>query len=280
MKTTRRTLLAFGALAAFGVAAACSRDGGTGPATANGARVLMRLAAGSSSTALGGVAGAATSILTGDFGGGNSGYGDFGDGMGHHWRGWWGWTRTRDVDSLIVTVTKVQVLTALSDSENAVDSVADSLAADSAHHGDDDDAHDFEQREFGWTDLAVAGSGHLDLVHLPDSTSAGLPVAAGTLPAGSYRHVRLFVTNPLIYFDSLIVTPAGDSLKPDTGYTVTFPSADSTGAIFKTDDPFVVAAAGDTVQMVFDRDDTVRHIIITGDGKIIVPPTFRFHFWR
>jgi hypothetical protein len=57
---------------------------------------------------------------------------------------------------------------------------------------------------------------------------------------------------------------------------VIFPSADSTGAVLKTDDPFVVPAAGDTVALYFDRDDTVRHIIITGDGKIIVPPMWRF----
>ncbi len=243
METSRRSLFSLGTLAAFALVAACNHDGtGTGPgAGANQAPVVMRLAAGASSSGTTGLGVATTGVLTGDFGGGNSGFGDFGDGMGHHWRGWWGWTRTRDVDSLIVTVTKVEVLTALSDSEDAADSAADSLAADSAgHHHDDDDSSDFEQREFGWTDLAIAGSGHLDLVHLPDSTAAGLPVASGTLPAGSYRHVRLFVTNPTIYFDSLIVTPAGDSLKPDTGYAVTFPSADSTGAMFKTDDPFVV----------------------------------------
>jgi hypothetical protein len=37
-----------------------------------------------------------------------------------------------------------------------------------------------------------------------------------------------------------------------------------------------VPAVGDTVSLYFDRDDTVRHIIITGDGKIIVPPIMRF----
>ncbi len=267
MQSPRCTLLTLGSLAAFAAVTACSKDVAStaaGPGTATQAPVSVRLAsvaASSSSTTLAG-------MLTGDFNG-NGGFGDFGDGMGHHWRGWWGWMRLHDVDSLIVTATKIEVLTALPDSENAADSLADSVSADSGGHGD------WEQREFGWTQLPILGSGHLDLIHLPDSAAAGLPVATGTLPAGTYRHVRVFFSNPLIYFDSLIVTPAGDSLQPAVGYPVIFPSADSTGAAIKTDTPFVVAAVGDTVQVYFDRDDTVRHIIITRDGTIIVPPIFR-----
>ena len=280
MKTSRRSLFGLGTLAALAVAAGCSHDGaGTGPGGAHLTPVSLTLAAGASSTAPSGVT---TSMMTGPFAG-DHGFGDFGDGMGHHWRGWWGWSRTRDVDSLIVTVSKVEVLAALPDTEDAADSAADTASASGGeHHGDNDadDSTEFEEHEFGWIQLDTAGGTHLDLVHLPDSTGPALLVASGGLPAGSYRHVRIFVVNPMIYFDSLIVTPAGDTLQPNVGYPVTFPSADSTGAIFKTDDPFVVAAAGDTVQMVFDRDDTVRHIIITGSGTIIVPPTFRFRWWH
>lgn len=280
MMTPRRTLLALGSLVATAGVVACSHEAAMTAAQAGGAPVTMSLVSASTSSTSPGLAGATTSMLTGNFGGGQ-GFGDFGDGMGRHWRGWWGWMRARDIDSLIVTVSKVEVLAALPDTEDAADSAADTANAGS-HHGDNDadDSTEFEQHEFGWVQLDTAGGTHLDLVHLPDSTGPALLVASGTLPAGSYRRVRLFLTNPLIYFDSLLVTPAGDSLKPDTGYAVTFPFADSTGAIFKTDDPFVVAAAGDTVQMVFDRDDTVHHIIITGNGTIIVPPTFRFRWWR
>ena len=267
------------AAAVLGATAGCSSDLATrpstsSPSTADRAPVTFSLAQASASS---GAAASITSILSGDFGG-PGGYGDFGDGVGHHWRGWWGWLRPRDVDSLVVTVSKVEVLAALPDSEDAGDSLADSVAAGSA--GPRADHDDDEQREYGWVQLDTAGGTHLDLLHLPDSTGPALLVASGALPAGSYRHVRLFLTNPLIYFDSMLVTPAGDSLKPDTGYAVTFPATDSTGAIFKTDDPFVVPAAGDTVQMVFDRDDTVHHIIITGSGTIIVPPSFRFRWWR
>ena len=258
-------------LALLAGAAACSKDaastaagpGGSGGSGAVTAPLSVRLASSSSASTTAG-ANIYTGILSGGFSGGG-GFGDWGDGDGHHWRGWWGWARTRDVDSLIVTVTKLEVLAALPDS----DSTADSTAADSAR------GHDWSEREWGWVQLPI-DSAHLDLIHLPDSAAAGIPVATGMLPAGRYRHVRLFSVNPLIYFDSTLVTPAGDTLEGGVGYPVIFPSADSTGAVFRTDDPFVVPAAGDTVSLYFDRDDTVRHIIITADGKIIVPPVMRF----
>ena len=268
------------AAALLGAAAACSRDAASsgtglvgGGGIANQASLTVRLASVTTSSGADTVMGG---IPSSDFGGpsgfnGPGGIGNFGDGMGHHWHGWWGWNNIRYVDSLVVTVTKLEVLTAIPDSENAADSVADSLEADSAK------GHDWSQREWGWIQLPV-DSAHLDLIHLPDSAAAGIPVATDTLPAGTYRHVRLFIINPMIYFDTLIVTPAGDSLKAGVGYPVIFPSVDSTGAIFRTDDPFVVPATGDTVSLYFDRDDTVRHIIITGDGKIIVPPVMRFGF--
>jgi len=268
-RSMRPTWLVTGALALLAATAACSRDSGTGLSSTSlgGAPFTVRLASVSSSSTAPASAGG---ILASDFGGpggffGPGGFGDFGDHMGHRWRGWWGWTRTRDVDSLIVTVTKLEVLTMRPDS--------DSTAADSAR------GHDWSERHWGWTSLPI-DSAHLDLIHLPDSAAGGIPVATDSLPAGRYRHVRLFVVNPLIYFDTTLVTPAGDTLKADTGYAVIFPCADSTGAIFKTDDPFVIPAVGDTVSLFFDRDDTVRHIIITGDGKIIVPPVMRFRRGR
>jgi Domain of unknown function (DUF4382) len=263
-------LLAAGAL--LGAAAACSSDLAMRPgSSAATAPVAFSLASSSSS-------GSASSAMTGSLSGGfdrGGGFGDFGDGMGHHWMGWPGRVRPSMVDSLIVTVSKVEVLVATPDSENAADSAADSARVDSmAHHGDDD-GDDWEQSERDWTSLDIVGSGVLDLVHLPDSATVGLTVASGMLPPGTYRHVRLFVTQPMIYFDTTFVTPAGDTLQAGVGYPVIIPSADSTGAAIRTDESFTVPTGGGNVSLYFDRDDTVRHIVITGDGKIVVPPVIR-----
>jgi len=270
MRTSSSFLQLIAAAALLGGAAACSSDLTTpsGSGTAASAPVALGLSAAPSSAGAASLSGA----LSGDFGLG-AGFGWFGDGMGHRWEGWPGRVRPSDVDSLIVTVTKVEVLAATPDSETAADSAADTSQAWGRH--DPDDTAGMEEHEWGWVSLAVVGSGELDLVHLPDSAAAGLTVASGTLPPGTYRHVRLFVTDPMIYFDSTIVTPRGDTLQAGVGYPVVLPCADSTGAAIKTDESFTVPAGGGNVTLYFDRDDTVRHIVITGNGTILVPPVFR-----
>jgi hypothetical protein len=283
-------IVVLAAFATLGGSAACSSEAASRLAgNGAGVPVTLRLASVSSTaTSTNSATLPASSFagpLTGDFSG-SRGFGDFGDGMGHHWRGWWGWMRTNDVDSLVVDVTKVEVLAMLPDTEDAADSVADTATAARFGHRDDDDSSGWQEHEWGWIQLDVTDGGHVDLTHLPDTSGTGtnapggvvppgIAVATGTLPAGTYRHVRLFVTNPMIYFDTTLVTPAGDTLQANLGYAVTIPCADSTGAAIRTDDPFVVPDGGGTVQLYFDRDDTVRHIIITGDGKIIVPPVIR-----
>ncbi len=256
--------------AAFLLAAGCSTEPPITAALATTAggqnTVAIRLASSTPTTAA-----TTAATLAADMGPDSAEDGEMAHGHGP----WWvGRIRPSEVDSLIVTVTKVEVHTMGVDSENAADSVADSTRADSMMNGhEDDNGDDWEESEAGWTSLNISGSGHLDLMHLPDSTSGGLMIATDSLPAGTYRHVRIFVTTPLIYFDTTIVTPAGDTLMAHTGYPVKIPSADSTGAVIKTDESFTVPAGGSaSVSLYFDRDDTARHIILTGDGTIIVPP--------
>ncbi len=193
-----------------------------------------------------------------------------------------GRVRLSQIDSLIVTVTKVEVRVPAPDNggEDKADSAeakADSAEAkaDTAHRGDDQGEDEHENDEVGWDSLGVTGGGHLNLVKLPDSAKAGIQVASGTLPPGTYRHVRIFVTGPMIFFNAPIITPTGDTLKAGVGYPVKIPSADSTGAAIKTDESFTVPMGGGTVPLFFDPGDTIRHVRVTGDGKIIIPPTIR-----
>jgi hypothetical protein len=140
---------------------------------------------------------------------------------------------------------------------------------DSARGRDDNEGRD------GWITLSVTGNGHLNLLSLPTSADSGLVVATDSVPPGTYEHLRLFVTNPMIFFRKDIVTPAGDTLKAGTGYPVFIPSADSTGAAMRTDEPFVIPTGGGNVPVFFDKDDTIRRIVITGNGRIVVPPVIR-----
>lgn len=195
------------------------------------------------------------------------------DGDSGRGTGMFGRISKADVDSLTVDVTKVEVLQVNPDSENAADSAAEAKADSGKGKGEDNDADDdHENDERTWVSLNVTAGGHLNLLKLPDSASAGLTIATGTLPPGTYKHVRLFATNAMIFLNTQIVTPAGDTLKAGIGIPVKIPSADSTGAVIKTDERFTVPNGGGTVQLFFDGDDTIRHIVVTGNGTIIVPP--------
>ena len=260
--TISRNLFALGGLCLL--AAGCSRDMTSAALSSQKgpqARVAVRLASAATSQAGAPVA----PLADGGWGGGDQADQDE-----------FGRVHLSDIDSLIVTVTKIEVRVPLPDTENAADSAAEA-AKDSAHarSDDDDDDHEHENDEVGWDSLAIVGSGHVDLIKLPDSASGGLTVASGTLAPGTYRHVRMFVTGPMIFFNTPIITPTGDTLQPHVGYPVKIPSADSTGAAMKTDERFTVPTGGGNVPLFFDADDTIRHVRVTGDGKIIIPPTIR-----
>jgi hypothetical protein len=256
MTRTRPNTLAVATFGLLVAAGACSRDLAlTKPAGAVQAAVTL------ASSALPAAAPAQPGPVAGDGDGGHgfSGFGRIGK---------------ADVDSLTVDVSKVEVLAANPDTESAADSAAEA-AADSGRRGGDDADDDHENDEKTWVSLEVTAGGHLDLLMLPDSTQTGVTIATGALAPGTYKHVRLFVTDATIYLKNQIVTPAGDTLQAGVPIPVIIPSCDSTGAAVKTDEQFVVPDGGGTVPLYFDADDTIRHVVVTGDGKIIVPPVIR-----
>lgn len=254
---TSRNLFALGGLCLL-AAAGCSRDMTSAAGSSQKGQVPVTVRLASAAMPQAGVP--VAPLADGGWGGGGRDQDEFGR------------VHRSDVDSLIVTVTKVEVRVPLADVEDQADEAAETNS-DNAKAGDDDDDH--EQDEVGWDTLDIVGGGHLDLIHLPTDAGSGLTVASGTLPPGTYRHVRVFVTGPMIFFNTPIVTPTGDTLKKDVGYPVIITSADATGAAIKTDESFTVPTGGGNVPLFFDADDTIRHVRVTGDGKIIIPPTIR-----
>ena len=271
-----RNILVVAGVGLFAAAAACSHD--VLPTGAPGAvRASFTLARGTGSAT------SIASIIGVMADGGDSSHSD----SNPTWVGDHGRISLSNVDSLTVNVTKVEVKAEVPDTEDAADSAAehsaddercedrshDSMPADTACARQGDDDH--EEDEKTWVSLDVTGGGHIDLLKLPDSASGGITIATGTLAPGVYKHVRLFVSGAMIFLKTQIVTPAGDTLPAGVGIPVTIPSVDSTGAAIKTDERFTVPTGGGTVQLFFDRDDTIRHIVITGDGKVIVPPVIK-----
>jgi hypothetical protein len=122
-----------------------------------------------------------------------------------------------------------------------------------------------------WYTLQLSGSGHLDLMHLPTDTANALMLAVGTVPPGEYGAARLFVSDAKIYFDTTITSrDSAVTFLPDTGYTVTIPSAARSG--IKTRAGFTIPDGASDVVLLFDVATSVRHAVALRDGTILIVP--------
>jgi hypothetical protein len=192
------------------------------------------------------------------------------------------------VDSLTVTITGVRVhlRRAMHDSLEGPDSLDDDSIRPMGDGGDgdrgrqggmggrdgDDDGNrpmegDSGQGEFT---LNVTSGAHIDLIHLPAENEPGLVVASGSLPPGTYDRARLQVTDGVIWLNTPVVTPQGDTLPANTPIPVVFPS----GSIH-LDVEFTVPEGGGDVPVIFDEDESLAHILITGNGTVIMTPVLR-----
>ena len=200
------------------------------------------------------------------------------------------------IDSLIVTVDSVQLRPIRPDSMDD-DSVEDGPDADrgrggpGGHHrgqgpdslrerhdstmrdslgrrNDDDEDDDRDHRRF--FTLGVVSGGRIDLRNLPTEAEGGIVLASGSVPPGVYDRVRLVVREGFIWLNTEVVTPQGDTLPANTAIPVFFPS----GALV-VDAQLTVPDGGGDVPLIFDAAQTFAHVIVTGDGRVIVTPVMR-----
>jgi len=152
-----------------------------------------------------------------------------------------------DVLSLVFTVDSIQFLP---------------LAADDA--------------ESAWQSLDVDPV-EIDLAALPTSGNPPLVVAAGALPAGDYRQVRLFVSGATITFANPISLGNAKTFDADTPYPVEIPSASNTG--IKTDLSFSVVddGMGNTlgVELMFEPTASYQNVNVTGAGTVMMAPVIK-----
>jgi len=154
------------------------------------------------------------------------------------------------VESFMVTVTSVQFLR------------ADASESDAS----------------GWTSVDIEEGTRIDLMALPEEGVAVQLIAEGRVAAGSYRMVRLFVSNPTITFKGDISFGVGNTLQGGVEYDVTIPSALQTG--IKTEASFEVEASEDggtktNVDLLFDAGSTFSAVTVTGTGTVVVGPVIR-----
>lgn len=121
-----------------------------------------------------------------------------------------------------------------------------------------------------WIVLDVVSGGHVDLMHLPTDSADGIVVAAGDVPAGLYRGVRLEISDGAIYLKTDVVTPSGDTLEAGTAIPVRFLHA---GIMIRAQ--VTVPEGGGDFPIVFDAETTIGSAIVTPQGEVIITPRMR-----
>ena len=121
-----------------------------------------------------------------------------------------------------------------------------------------------------WISLTIVPV-DIDLMALPTDGEPPLVIAAGSVPAGDYRSVRLFVGNAMIVFEGAISVGRA-MFAQAVDHAVTIPSGAETG--LKTDLAFIVDGSTD-VNLLFDEGATFQNATATGNGTVILSPVLR-----
>lgn len=120
-----------------------------------------------------------------------------------------------------------------------------------------------------WISLEVVANGRIDLAHLPTEDEGGITLAEGDIASGEYR-VRLVVSDATIWLNTPVVSAEGDTLQAGVGYAVIFPSG---GVMAEVD--LTVPEGGGNVQLVFDENESLARVVVTGDGRVLIAPVMR-----
>jgi hypothetical protein len=129
-----------------------------------------------------------------------------------------------------------------------------------------------------WISLPLGEPVPLDLLALPSEMDSPIVIAAGDVPVGDYRKVRLFVENATISFTEAI-TKGNATFDAEVDHPVDIPSAANSG--LKTDAIFSVVAddvgAVSDVNLLFDPTATFKNVTVTGSGRVILAPVIKAH---
>lgn len=133
-----------------------------------------------------------------------------------------------------------------------------------------------EGTESAWQTLTLPDTVTIDLMDLPTEQEGSVEIAAGSVPVGSYKKVRLMVSGGEIVFKGPIAV-GGASFDADTPYPVTVPSGDQTG--LKTDVSFEVtegeSEVANAAYLVFEPGTTFQNVTVTGNGVVTLNPVIR-----
>lgn len=121
-----------------------------------------------------------------------------------------------------------------------------------------------------WDELALVGSGKVDLLHLPTEGGSGLVVAVDSVPAGEYRGVRLLLDSAYIVLNTPVVSVSGDTLAAGKHWISRLPPMGVMVPVTVT-----VPESGGTIEIVFDQASTFAAALVNREGEIVLLPGMR-----
>ncbi len=163
-----------------------------------------------------------------------------------------------NIESLVVVITGIQLLPYCEEAGE--------------HNGDG-------QCEDRWVSLQLEEEGwvELNLMDLPTEGASPIVIAAGSVPVGEYHKARLFINSATVVFVEPFAV-GQSTFEGGVEYEVEIPSARNTG--IKVDIDLVVEADGEgngvEVGLLFDPDATIRGVVGTGSGRVLMPPVLKF----
>jgi hypothetical protein len=127
-----------------------------------------------------------------------------------------------------------------------------------------------------WVPLDLAEPVELDLLALPFEGDAPIVIGAGSVPVGEYHKVRLFVDNAVVYFFETFTVGQSEFLGGEE-YPLEIPSAQNSGIkvainLAVEDDG---EGNGQEVGLLFDSEATFKHVVGTGNGRVLMPPVLK-----
>jgi len=127
-----------------------------------------------------------------------------------------------------------------------------------------------------WIWLDLSEDLQIDLMALPAEDDSAVVIAAGDVPVGDYRKVRLLVRDASIFFNEAI-SVGNHVFDADMEHALDVPSGAQSG--LKTDAAFSVVAddLGEPteVNVVFDPNLTFNNVTATGSGKVKITPVLK-----
>lgn len=125
----------------------------------------------------------------------------------------------------------------------------------------------------GWTRLDMGNAVRVDLMSLPEEGTTARVIAEGSIAAGSYRAVRLIISNPTIVFKGDISFGIGRSAQGGVTYHVELPGGDATieAVAFASVD----TESEETVNVEFDAASSLSSVALSAGGAVLVSLVIR-----